>query len=296
MAKSLVVLAAGIGSRYGGLKQMDPMVPSGEFIIDYSVFDAIRAGFTKAVFVIRPDIEADFRSTIGSRIESHIDTHYVFQKLTDLPNGFSVPGGREKPWGTAHAIMQSREAITEPFAVVNADDFYGRESYEVLGRFLDSSASATDKYAMVGFPLRGTLSDHGTVTRGICHVDNDDMLISIVETDGIEPDGDGAQAPGIELTGSEPTSMNIWGFKPAIYDHLDRAFLEFLKSRGDEAKTECLIPAVVDELVQASAASVKVLPTSSSWFGITNPDDKPRVVDAIRDLVNQAEYPESLWG
>ncbi|MDA0322192.1 MAG: sugar phosphate nucleotidyltransferase [Verrucomicrobia bacterium] len=295
MSKSLVVLAAGIGSRYGGLKQMDPMGPSGEFIIDYSVFDAMRAGFDKAVFVIRRDIEEDFRATIGKRIEDRIDTRYVFQELSDLPDGFDIPDGRSKPWGTSHAILAATDGVREPFAVVNGDDFYGRESYETLGAFLDQSADNASAYAMVGFTLRGTLSDHGTVTRGICHMAAGDLLESVIETSALERDGDGARTPDGAYTGDELASMNMWGFKPSLFSHLQSAFLEFLRSSGNELKSECLIPAVVDALVQNSDVSVRVLPTSSPWFGVTNPDDKPKVVAAIQRLIDQGEYPGSLW-
>jgi dTDP-glucose pyrophosphorylase len=274
---------------------MDPMGPSGEFIIDYSVFDALRAGFDKAVFVIRRDIEEDFRATIGKRIEDRIDTHYVFQELSDLPEEFNIPDGRSKPWGTSHAILAAADAVQEPFAVVNGDDFYGRESYETLGAFLDQSAEDGAAYSMVGFTLRGTLSDHGTVVRGICHIGADELLESVIETSDLERDGDGARTPDGAYTGDERASMNMWGFKPSLFSHLQSAFLEFLHASGNELRSECLIPAVVDELVQNGEVSVRVLPTSSPWFGVTNPDDKPKVVAAIQSLIDQGTYPGSLW-
>jgi len=294
---TLLILAAGMGSRYGGLKQIDPVGPAGETIIDYSIYDALRAGFGKLVFVIRHDFEQAFKETVGARFEQRVPVEYVFQELDKLPPGFSVPAGRTKPWGTTHAILQAENAIREPFAAINADDFYGRQAYQVLARHL---TSGTADYAMVGFILRNTLSEFGSVARGVSRVDGNNYLTSIVEMLKIEPDGGGAKDTGadgkiIKLTGDEAVSMNFWGFTPAVFAQLRTQFTEFLKKSGREEKSECYIPATVGELVTAVQAKVKVLRTNDSWFGVTYREDRPRVVESIRKLIARGDYPEKLW-
>jgi len=293
---TLLILAAGMGSRYGGLKQIDPVGPNGETIIDYSIYDALRAGFGKLVFVIRHDFEKAFKETIGARFEKRVPVEYVYQELDKLPPGFSVPEGRTKPWGTTHAILQAEDAVKEPFAAINADDFYGREAYQVLARHL---TSGTADYAMVGFILRNTLSAHGTVARGVSRVDANNYLTSIVEMLKIEPDGGGAkntEADGriIPLTGNEAVSMNFWGFTPAVFGQLRAQFTAFLNKSGQEQKSECYIPTTVGELVAAGRAKVKVLRTNDSWFGVTYREDRPRVVESVGKLIARGVYPEKL--
>jgi NDP-sugar pyrophosphorylase family protein len=294
---TLLVLAAGMGSRYGGLKQIDPVGPSGETIIDYSIYDALRAGFGKLVFVIRRDIEQQFREIVGARFEKHAPVEYVFQELDKLPPGFSVPAGRTKPWGTTHAILMAEDIIKEPFAAINADDFYGQQAYRLLAQHLTSGSA---DYAMVGFILRNTLSEFGSVARGVSRVDGNNYLTSIAEMLKIEPDGNGAkntEADGktTKLTGDEAVSMNFWGFTPALFAQLRAKFAEFLQKSGQEQKSECYIPATVGELVTGGQAKVKVLRTNDSWFGVTYREDRPRVVESIRRLITRGDYPEKLW-
>jgi NDP-sugar pyrophosphorylase family protein len=294
---TLLVLAAGMGSRYGGLKQIDPVGPGGETIIDYSIFDALRAGFGKLVFVIRKDIEAAFRETVGSRFEKRMPVDYVFQELEDLPQGFQVPAGRTKPWGTTQAILAGAGAVREPFAAINADDFYGAESFRVLAGHL---TSGSPDYAMVGFVLSNTLSEFGTVARGVCQLAEGDYLKSIVEYLAIERDGSrvkntDASGQVTRLTGSEPVSLNFWGFTPRVFDQLRERFESFLRQYGSDLKRECLIPTTVNDLVSAGKARVKVLPAEGSWFGVTYREDRPRVIESIRKLISAGEYPEKLW-
>lgn len=296
MQKSLVVLAAGIGRRYGGLKQMEPVGPSGEFIIDYSVFDAVRAGFEKVVFVIRRDIEAAFRETLGSRLEPHVSVSYVFQELSDLPAGFSLPPQREKPWGTAHALLACAQSVDGPFAVINADDFYGRESYAMLARFLDDTAEDSARYAMVGFRLLHTLSDHGHVARGICTVDAEGDLDTIVERTRIVKKTDGAWCEEQALTGDELVSMNLWGFKPSVFGALSMQFAEFLQAHGGDPNAEFFIPSVVNTLMGDGRVTVRVLTTGSRWFGVTYKPERAVVEAAIGRMVAAGEYPVNLWG
>jgi len=286
-----------MGSRYGGLKQIDPVGPSGETIMDYSVFDALRAGFGKLVFVIRRDIEAQFKEIVGARFEKRIPVEYVFQELDKLPPEFSVPAGRAKPWGTAHAILMAADTVREPFAAINADDFYGAESYRLLAQHLQSG---TADYAMVGFVLRNTLSDFGSVARGVCQVDPENYLQGVVELTKIERDGAGARDTNpagnvIKLTGDEAVSMNLWGFTPDVFPQLRQSFQEFLERYGWDMKSEFYIPSVVNSLVVARKARVKVLRTNASWFGVTYREDRPRVVESIRRLIARGEYPERLW-
>jgi UTP-glucose-1-phosphate uridylyltransferase len=294
---TLLVLAAGMGSRYGGLKQIDPVGPGGETIIDYSVYDALRAGFGKIVFIIRKDFEQAFKQVVGARFEKRVAVEYFYQELDKLPAGFQVPEGRTKPWGTTHAILMADGAINEPFAVINADDFYGAESYRVLAQHLQAG---TPDYAMVGFILRNTLSKFGSVARGVCRVNGEGYLENVVEMTKIEPDGDHAKntdANGqvTRLTGDEAVSMNMWGFAPGIYAELRESFNKFLQRSDTDLKSECFIPSTVGELVTAGRAQVKVLPTNDSWFGVTYREDHPRVVESISRLIEGGSYPERLW-
>jgi UTP-glucose-1-phosphate uridylyltransferase len=292
MQPTLLVMAAGMGSRYGGLKQIDAVGPTGEAIIDYSIYDALRAGFGRLVFVIRRDIEAPFREAIGGKFEKRIAVDYVFQELDKLPAGFSVPPGRTKPWGTTQAILMAEEIVKEPFAAINADDFYGRGSFQVMADFLGGDGT---EYAMVGYTLRNTLSEHGSVSRGVCECDHDGFLQAIVELTKIEKRDGGAQAEDRALTGEELVSMNFWGFTPALFPQLRHSFDVFLKHSGQELKSESYIPTAVNELVASGAARVKVLKTPASWFGITYKEDKPQVVASILKLVAAGEYPAKLW-
>jgi UTP-glucose-1-phosphate uridylyltransferase len=292
MQPTLLVMAAGMGSRYGGLKQIDAVGPNGEAIIDYSIHDALRAGFGRLVFVIRRDIEAPFREAIGGKFEKRIAVDYVFQELDKLPSGFAVPPGRTKPWGTTHAILMAEEVVHEPFAAINADDFYGRESFQVMSDFLRAGGS---DYAMIGYTLRNTLSEHGSVSRGVCECDAAGYLKAVVELTKIEKRGNGGQAEDRALTGEELVSMNFWGFTPALFPQLREHFTAFLRRSGQELKSESYIPTAVNELVASGAVRVKVLRTPASWFGITYKEDKPQVVDSIRKLVAAGEYPPKLW-
>ncbi|HTV40523.1 MAG TPA: sugar phosphate nucleotidyltransferase [Candidatus Sulfotelmatobacter sp.] len=293
---TLLVLAAGMGSRYGGLKQIDPIGANGETIIDYSIYDAMRAGFGNVVFVIRRDIEEQFRQFVGSRFEKKIAVEYVFQELDKLPPDFSAPPHRTKPWGTGHAILMAADAIRRPFAAINADDFYGATSFRILAEHLTSGSA---DFAMVGFVLRNTLSEFGSVARGICRTTNDGFLESVTEMTKIERDGTGAQAAGpggkvLQLTGNETVSMNMWGFTPSLFDELRSRFVEFLRKHANEEKSEFYIPSAVNEIVQDKRARVKVLRTPDSWFGVTYREDRPFVVKGIRELVARGEYPERL--
>ena len=315
MKPTLVVLAAGMGSRYGGLKQVDPVGPSGEAILDYSVFDAHRAGFGKVVFIIRKDIEEVFRRQVGAKYEGLLPVDYAFQDINDLPAPYTVPAGRTKPWGTAHAIRAARHVVHEPFAAINADDFYGRDAFARLAEFLGNAdaqqcvppadvgraPSPCLHFAMVGYKLDLTLSDHGSVARGICRVTSDGKLAGVTEMTTLVRTPEGAEnrenpAAPVKLTGAERVSMNLWGFTPALFDALEARFPAWLARRGAEEKSEWYIPFVVDEMIHEGAASVDVLPTESAWFGVTYREDKPFVTDAIRALVDAGEYPASLFG
>jgi UTP-glucose-1-phosphate uridylyltransferase len=294
--KTLLILAAGMGSRYGGLKQIDPVGPGGETIIDYSVHDAIRAGFNQLVFVIRRDIELAFRETIGRRFEQRIAVKYVFQEVDCLPPGEVVPPNRRKPWGTGHAILMAADAIHEPFGVINADDFYGAHSFQLLAAQLQPD---NPNYAVVGFVLRNTLSEFGSVARGVCQL-TDARLDGVSEIVGIEKHGAAARYQNgtgefHALTGEEMVSMNMWGFNPDIFAHLRRQFLKFLKERGADEKAEFYIPSAVNTLIRIEKKRVDVLPTRSAWFGVTYREDRPLVVEGINQLVRRGEYPERLW-
>lgn len=296
---SLLVLAAGMGSRYGGLKQLDPMGPSGETLLDYSVFDAVRAGFDRIVFIIRRDIEAEFREKIGARYEGKIAVDYVFQQLDTLPEGFSVPEGRQKPWGTAHAIWCAREALTGSFAAINADDFYGGKSYEIIGKFLRADPAATTRFAMAGYRLSNTLSEHGSVARGVCEVDAAGRLLHIVECTSIERGEKISQkeADGSEriFTGDESVSMNFWGLTPAVFPLLESKLITFLKEKSNDPKAECYIPMAIGEMVTHGEATLDVLPTDAAWFGVTYREDKPIVMESLAALHASGAYPTPLW-
>jgi UTP-glucose-1-phosphate uridylyltransferase len=301
-APTLLVLAAGMGSRYGGLKQLDPVGPNGETIMDYSIFDALRAGFGKIVFIIRKDIEQAFQESVASRFTDHVKVECVFQQLDKLPDGFTVPEGRTKPWGTTHAILMATDAVKEPFAVINADDFYGAESYRVLAEQLQTGGNddAMAEYSMAGFVLRNTLSEFGTVARGVCQVGTTGYLQGVVEMTKISPDGAHARntepsGEVTELTGDELVSMNMWGFTPAVFDQFKKHFEEFLKENSTSLTAECYIPNAVNALVSASEAKVKVLTTHDAWFGVTYREDKQHVVDSVNALIAKGLYPEKLW-
>jgi hypothetical protein len=290
---TLLVLAAGMGSRYGGLKQLDPVGPGGETLLDYSVHDAMRAGFDRVVFLIRRDIEKDFRAQIGARYEGKISVGYAFQQLDDLPEGFAPPPGRTKPWGTAHAVWCAREVITAPFVAINADDFYGAESFQRLGEFLsgvDPSAHPAT-FAMAGYRLDKTLSDHGTVARGICEVGTDRLLRGVEEVTDLARRADGAIVAGVRTFASDtPVSMNFWGFTPQVFPLLGEKLRGFLGANAASDKAEFYIPSAVAGMVSSGEATVRVIPTISDWFGVTYREDRPRVVESIARLVSSGAY------
>lgn len=299
MKPTLFVLAAGMGSRYGGLKQLDGLGPHGETIMDYSIFDAVRSGFGKVVFVIRKDFEQDFREKVLAKYESHVPVEVVFQSTDKLPEGFVCPAERTKPWGTNHAVLMGKEAIREPFAVINADDFYGRDGFRVLGEWL-SKACGEGRYCMVGYRVGNTLSESGTVSRGICRTDDRGYLTGVVErTDIARVDGritftgdDGQPETTAETT---PVSMNMWGFTPDYFRHSEEYFRQFLTENLEKPKAEFYIPMVVNELIVGGKATVEVLDTTARWFGVTYAADRQGVVDKIRELIAAGEYPEKLW-
>jgi NDP-sugar pyrophosphorylase family protein len=299
MKPTLLILAAGMGSRFGGLKQVEPVGPNGEAIIDYSIYDAIRAGFGKVVFVIRENFADAFREIFDPKLQGKINVEYVFQELDNLPEGFTLPAGREKPWGTAHAILVARNAVHEPFCALNADDFYGYNAYKAMADFLKSSSDPYE-YSMVGYKLSNTLSDFGSVSRGICEVNENDQLQKIVETVKIlkkdnriislEPDGSETL-----LSGDESASMNMWGFKPTVFDVLEEKFSAFLKNHIDEPKSEMYIPSAVYDMISDGISTVKVLKADSPWFGVTYREDKPIVVEKLKKLTEGGAYPGKLF-
>ncbi len=293
MTLTLVVLAAGMGSRYGGLKQIDPMGPGGETVLDYTVYDAVRAGFGRVLFIIRRDFADAFKASVGGRFEGKIQVDYAYQQLDMLPAGFAVPEGREKPWGTGHAVWCAREQLNGPFAVVNADDFYGAKSLKALADFLRAEAAGgPPTYAMVGFPLGNTLSENGAVSRGVCSVGADGFLKDIEEHTGILASEVGA---GRRYAPETPVSMNCWGFDAREFlPQLDQAWRDFVAARGKESKAEFYLPAAVNSLVQTGAARVRVLPTTDNWFGVTYREDKPHVQAALAALVAEGVYPTPL--
>ncbi len=300
MKPTLVIMAAGIGSRYGGLKQIDPVGPSGEIVLDYSIYDAVRAGFGKVVFIIRPEIEADFKEAIGSKLVGKVEVEYVFQTLENIPAGFSVPAGRTKPWGTGQAVLMARPAVHGPFAVINADDFYGRETFEVLARQLMAMDIDRADCCMVGFYIKNTLSPHGSVARGFCDAKSG-KLETVVERFEIERKEDGMiryveGGKSLEMDDDDLVSMNAWGFAPPLFGFLERGFVDFLACAGAELKSEFLLPEVIDGMIKNGEAAVEVLPTHEKWMGVTYPEDKPQVMAGIRKQVEEGSYPENLWG
>ncbi|MCD8098785.1 MAG: nucleotidyltransferase [Lachnospiraceae bacterium] len=300
---TLVVMAAGIGSRFGGgVKQLEPVGPSGEIIMDYSIYDALEAGFDRVVFIIRKEIEKDFQEIIGVHMQKLVETAYVFQEVDDLPAGFTNPEGRTKPWGTGQAILCCKDAVKEPFAVINADDYYGKEAFVKIHDYLaqDRPAMGRLDFCMAGFKLGNTLSDNGGVTRGVCSQDEAGRLIGVAETKNIVKteggaavqNADGTQTP---LAGDRLVSMNMWGFTPEIFDVLESGFADYLANLSDPMKGEYLIPTVVDQLIQEGKADVAVLPSNDKWFGVTYKEDKPLVVHSFRELIDAGVYKERLF-
>ena len=297
---TLVVLAAGMGSRYGGLKQIDPVGPHGEIVMDYSVFDAVRAGFGKVVFVIRRDIEEMFRASIEPHVRGRLPIGYAFQELTDLPPGFTVPEGRTKPWGTGQAVWACRHAVTEPFGIINADDFYGRSSFAHLAALLGTLDAGKCQACIVPFTLRNTLSENGTVSRGVCQFDAAGNLAGVTERVKIAQAGAGAakfeeNGQWFPLTGDEPVSMNMWGFTAPVFPEIGRLFTEFLQASGTSPKAEFGIPTVVDALVRGKGMKVPGRATAEQWFGVTYPEDKPTVTAGVQALITKGVYGENLW-
>lgn len=299
MKPTLFVLAAGMGSRYGGLKQIDGLGPSGETIMDYSVYDALRAGFGKVVFVIRKDFEEAFREVVISKYADKVPCEVCFQSVDKVPEGCTYNPERTKPWGTNHAVLMAKDLIKEPFAVINADDFYGRESFQVLADYLKSVEGTTGKYCMVGYRVANTLSENGSVSRGVCATDENGYLTDVVERTKIEKVGDKIiyteDGVDTEISPNSPVSMNMWGFTPEYFEYVEKAFVEFLQARGQELKSEFYIPTLVNDMIRSGEATCKVLDTTSKWFGVTYAEDRPQVVMKINNLVKEGVYPEKLF-
>ena len=300
MKPTLYVLAAGMGSRYGGLKQLDGVGPSGETIMDYSIYDAVKAGFGKVVFVIRKSFEADFTAKIATKYTAIIPVEIVFQELDSLPEGFKLPADRERPWGTNHAVMMAKEVIHEPFAVINADDFYGRDSFRVLADYLRQMEGTSDNYCMVGYRLANTLSESGSVSRGVCQTNDDAFLTTVIERSNIVREGEmvvykDAHGTAIELPENAPVSMNMWGFTPDYFTHSDELFTTFLEENLHNSRAEFFIPTVVNQLIESKTSRVYVLDTSSKWFGVTYAEDRPQVVAKLQALVAEGVYPSPLF-
>lgn len=301
MKPTLFILAAGMGSRYGGLKQLDPLGPGGETIMDYSVYDALRAGFGKIVFVIRHDFEEEFQKRVISKYKDHIDIDVVFQDINALPQGYKASPERSKPWGTGHAVLMGKDVIKEPFGVINADDYYGAESFQVLADFLRSVEGKTGEYCMIGFKIENTLSENGGVSRGLCEVSENGFLTGVTECHGIQRNeegkliqtlADGSIAPFPE---GANVSMNMWGFTPDYFDYSEKAFLKFLDEHADELKSEFYIPSVVNDLIHAGECTLAVKETPSKWFGVTYAADRPATVAQFQKLVDEGVYPAKLF-
>ena len=298
MKPTLLILAAGMGSRYGGQKQTDEFGPHGETITDYSIYDALKAGFEKVVFVISPQMEEEFNDSYLKRFPSDMNVQYVLQDVKNVPEGYTVPSDRKKPWGTAHAVLMARDAIREPFAVINADDFYGRESYRIMRDFL--AKSEPGEYCVLGYTLSKTVSEHGSVARGVCATDDEGYLTTIVERTKIfsekgkifYEDEDGES---YDLAADELVSMNLFGFTPDVFDHLDAQFRDYIAENINSTKAEFFIPYVADKLINSGAASFRVLSTPESWFGVTYQEDRPHVQNMINSLVKKGLYPAPLW-
>jgi hypothetical protein len=301
MKPTLFVLAAGMGSRYGGLKQMDGLGPNGETIMDYSIYDAVRAGFGKVVFVIRHSFEEDFKNIVVNKYQGKIPVEIVFQELDYLPDGYSCPADRVKPWGTNHAVLMGKEVIKEPFAVINADDFYGQESFAVLADWLSTKEKAKNDYCMIGYRVGNTLSESGSVARGVCSKDDAGNLTTVVERTYIIRDTDGLvkykdeDDQMVTVEENAPVSMNMWGFTPDYFDYSEAAFKTFLKETEGNIKAEYFIPLVVNNLIVSGQATCKVLDTPSKWFGVTYAEDRPMVVAKIEELIKAGVYPSKLW-
>ena len=299
MKPTLFVLAAGMGSRYGGLKQIDGLGPNGETIMDYSVYDALRTGFGKVVFVIRKDFEEAFREVVISKYADKVPCEVCFQSVDKVPEGCTYNPERTKPWGTNHAVLMAKDLIREPFAVINADDFYGRESFQVLADYLKSVEGTTGKYCMVGYRVANTLSENGSVSRGVCATDENGYLTDVVERTKIEKVGDKIiyteDGVDTEIAPNSPVSMNMWGFTPEYFEYVEKAFVEFLQARGQELKSEFYIPTLVNDMIRSGEATCKVLDTTSKWFGVTYAEDRPQVVMKINNLVKEGVYPEKLF-
>lgn len=298
MKPTLIIMAAGMGSRYGGLKQIDPLGPNGECLLEYSIYDAIRAGFGKIIFVIRRDFEMEFKQQLGSRFEKQIEVQYAFQSIDDLPAGFTVPQGRTKPWGTGQAVLACKPFVDEPFVVQNADDFYGAEAYQVIAdafKTLPQSQSC-----MVGYRLRNTLSPHGSVSRGICESDAG-YLTKVTERLSIAENNISSTIQYVEngdivnMTGDEICSMNFWGFQPALFDTLENKFIAFLKEKGQELKSEWYIPEIIQQAIDSGETRVKLLHSNSHWFGVTYPEDRDAVVNTLQTMHDEEIYPAKLW-
>jgi dTDP-glucose pyrophosphorylase len=299
MKPTLLVLAAGMGSRYGGNKQLDQVGPSGETIIDYSIYDAIRAGFGRIVFVIRRDIEEQVKERFVEKLKGKIEVDYVFQEITNLPEGVKVAPDRQKPWGTSHAILVTEPKIKEPFGVINADDYYGVESFRILRDFLVNDTDP-DNYCIVGYKLGNTLSEHGHVNRGVCRVDEKGFLVNIAEVHQIEKTSDGAVAPGedgvaLKFTGNEVVSMNLWGFKQSCYSYLGKEFRNFINNSGMDLKSELDIPTSIDKFVKNGEITIQILMSNDRWFGVTYREDKPFVIENINRMVKEDIYPSSIY-
>ncbi len=295
---TLVILAAGMGSRYGGLKQLDEIGPFGEAIIDYSLYDAIKAGFGKVVFIIRTDFAEEFKARFEPRLAGRIQTGYVYQSIDTIPQGFSRNPNRVKPWGTSHALMMAEGAVNEPMAVINADDFYGRVAYETMSQFLQDSQDPNE-YAMVGYRVASTLSEFGSVSRGVCNTDANGYLTTVVERTKIVRESDGIhyyeQENRHTLSDDTPVSMNFWGLKPTVFGQLNEGFTEFLQSRGDDLTAEYYIPALINDNIQKQRIKTKVLTCNAPWFGVTYREDKPEAEKQVRRFIDQGIYPENLW-
>ncbi len=298
MKPTLLILAAGIGSRYGGIKQMDKIGPSGESIIDYSIFDAIRAGFEKVVFVLNPNIEKDFKEVYEERLAGKIETGYVLQQVNDVPKGVPVNTARVKPWGTGHAVLVAKDAINEPFAVINADDFYGKQAFEMIGRFLSETDNDSNKYAMVGYKLENTLSENGSVSRGVCQTE-DGFLTDVVERTSITIEDDkivyNDNGDKEEIDGNSVVSMNFWGFSPLFFDQLERDFTNFMDENAHKLKAEFFIPSVVNDLIEDDEASISMLTSNDQWFGVTYQEDKEVTISKVKELTDKGVYPVNLW-
>ncbi|MBN2316509.1 MAG: NTP transferase domain-containing protein [Sedimentisphaerales bacterium] len=300
MKSTLLVLAAGLGTRYGGLKQIDDVGPHGQTLIDYSVYDAIRVGFNRIVFVIRHYFEEEFKEKVSSKFDRFVDTAYAYQEIDACLGGLPLVEDRQKPWGTGHAILVSKDVIDEPFAVMNADDYYGINALKTIIEFISAGQASSRDHAMVGYTLRNTLSEYGSVSRGVCDCDGDTFLKTIVERKNVQKTADGARyvdpdGSAHSLIGDEIVSMNLWGFQPSIFDHLQAQFGQFLRDQDASSNAELLIPSVVDDLIKSRKATVKVLKTEDSWFGVTYRQDKEVAAQCIRKLTDEGLYPEKLW-